>query len=184
MTIKNCLQKISIVRHSDHRGFFEESYNRRKYKDHGIDVEFVQDNHSFSIEVGTLRGLHFQAPPHAQAKLVSCVRGAIFDVAVDIRLGSKTYGQWEAYELTAESSDQLYIPIGYAHGFLTLQPNTEILYKCSDYYAPESEGSILWSDPTIKIAWPDVDISNISAKDSTASSLKDFTSPFIFEENS
>ena len=125
-------------RFSDDRGFFAETYNRKKYMELGIDIEFVQDNHSLSREVGTLRGLHFQAPPRAQAKLVRCGRGAIFDVAVDIRRGSPSFGKWEGYKLTAENGHQLYVPIGYAHGFLTLEPDSEIVYKCSDYYAPES----------------------------------------------
>ena len=104
--------------------------------------------------MGTLRGLHFQAPPHAQAKIVRCGYGAIFDVAVDIRRGSSSYGQWYGYELTAENGHQLYLPIGFAHGFVTLEPNSEINYKCSDYYAPETEASVLWCDPQIGIDWP------------------------------
>ena len=104
----------------------------------GIGVEFVQDNHSLSRAVGTLRGLHFQAPPAAQGKLVRCGHGAIFDVAVDIRRGSPTYGQWEGYELTAENGHQLYVPVGFAHGFVTLEPDSEIVYKCTDYYAPRN----------------------------------------------
>ena len=140
---------IQPERHGDQRGFFAETYSRRKYSELGIDVEFVQDNHSLSRDVGTLRGLHFQASPHAQAKLVRCGRGAIFDVAVDIRLGSPTYGKWEGYELTAENGGQLYVPVGFAHGFVTLEPESEIVYKCSDYYAPETEGAVLWNDPDI-----------------------------------
>ena len=131
-----CAFLIPSIRHNDNRGYFAETYSHRKYLELGIDVEFVQDNHSFSREVGTLRGLHFQSPPHAQAKLVRCGRGAIFDVAVDIRRGSPTYGQWEGCELTAKNGDQLYIPVGFAHGFVTLEPDSEIVYKCSDYYAP------------------------------------------------
>ena len=114
----------------------------------------MQDNHSFSIEVNTVRGLHFQAPPSAQAKLVRCGRGAIFDVAVDIRSGSPTYGRWWGKKLTAENGNQLYVPVGFAHGFLTLEPNSEIIYRCSDYYAPETEGSLLWNDPDIELIGP------------------------------
>lgn len=175
---------LETTRHSDHRGFFAETYSRKKYIKFGINVEFVQDNHSLSREVGTLRGLHFQAPPHAQIKLVRCGRGAIFDVAVDIRRGSPTYGQWEGYKLTAENGFQLYVPVGFAHGFLTLEPDSEIVYKCSDYYAPETEGSVLWRDPDIGIDWPTSVTPNLSEKDAVAPMLSDFTSPFIYGENS
>ena len=175
---------ITTQRHGDHRGFFSETYSRSKYLALGIRVEFVQDNHSLSREVGTLRGLHYQAPPHAQAKLVRCGRGAIFDVAVDIRRGSPTYGQWDGYELTAENGDQLYVPVGFAHGFVTLEPDSEIVYKCSDYYAPETEGVILWNDPDIGIDWPTGSDPILSDKDAAASLLVDIESPFIFGENS
>ena len=171
-------------RHGDHRGFFAETYSYRKYAELGIGDEFVQDNHSLSRDVGTLRGLHFQAPPHAQAKLVRCGRGAIFDVAVDIRRGSPTYGHWEGYELSAENGYQLYVPVGFVHGFITLEPDSEIVYKCSDYYAPESEGSVLWSDPEIGIEWPTDSDPILSAKDTVAPLLSDLESPFIFGENS
>ena len=175
---------INPQRHGDDRGFFAETYSRRKYTELGIDVEFVQDNHSLSREVGTLRGLHFQSPPHAQAKLVRCGRGAIFDVAVDIRRGSPTYGEWKGYELTAENSNQLYVPVGFVHGFVTLEPDSEIVYKCSDYYAPETEGAILWNDPDIGINWPTKADPILSDKDAAASLLVDIESPFIFGENS
>ena len=171
-------------RHVDHRGFFAETYSRRKYHELGIDVEFVQDNHSLSREVGTLRGLHFQAPPHAQAKLVRCGRGALFDVAVDIRRGSPTYGQWQGYELTVENGAQLYVPVGFAHGFVTLLPDSEIVYKCSDYYAPETEGTVLWNDPDIGIDWQTDTSPILSNKDAVAPLLSDLESPFIFGENS
>ena len=175
---------INPKRHGDHRGFFAETYSRRKYSKLGIDVEFVQDNHSLSREVGTLRGLHFQAPPQAQAKLVRCGRGAIFDVAVDIRRGSPTYGEWKGYKLTAENGEQLYIPVGFAHGFVTLMPDSEIVYKCSDYYAPETEGAILWNDPDIGIEWPTGAEPILSEKDAVAPLLSELESPFIFGENS
>ena len=172
-------------RHGDHRGFFAETYNQRRYLELGIDVDFVQDNHSLSKEVGTIRGLHFQAPPRAQAKLVRCGRGAIFDVAVDIRKGSPTYGKWEGYELTAENGHQLYVPVGFAHGFATLERYSEIIYKCSDYYAPETEGSLAWNDPSISIDWPsNANPPTLSAKDSVAPVLADFDSPFIYGHNS
>ena len=175
---------IRPTRHGDRRGFFAETYSRRKYSELGIEDEFVQDNHSLSREVGTLRGLHFQAPPHAQAKLVRCGRGALFDVAVDIRRGSPTYGRWEGYKLTAENGEQLYVPVGFAHGFVTLEPDSEIVYKCSDYYAPETEGVILWSDPDIGIDWPTGSDLILSEKDAAAPLLSDLESPFIFGENS
>ena len=178
------LMLIVPNRHSDHRGFFAETYSRRKYSEFGVEAEFVQDNHSLSREVGTLRGLHFQAPPHAQTKLVRCARGGIFDVAVDIRCGSPTYGHWEGHELTAENGYQLYIPIGFAHGFITLEPDSEIVYKCSDYYAPETEGAVLWNDPVVGIDWPTEADPILSEKDAAAPVLADFESPFVFGENS
>ena len=140
----NKLILIKPTRHKDERGFFSETYSRRRYKEIGIDVEFLQDNHSFSSEPGTLRGLHFQAPPNAQGKLVRCGKGAIFDVAVDIRKGSPTFGHWEGYELTEENGHQLYVPVGFAHGFVTLNPRSELVYKRTDYYAPQAEETIRW----------------------------------------
>ena len=154
-------------RFGDKRGFFAEIYNRRKLLEQGISIEFVQDNHSVSHSVGTLRGLHFQAPPVPQAKLVRCGRGAIFDVAVDIRRGSPTYGHWEGYELTAKNGHQLYVPVGFAHGFVTLEPDSEIVYKCTDYYDASDEGSLLWSDPDLNIPWP-IDYPKLSEKDANA----------------
>jgi len=183
-TLSASLIHINPHRHCDHRGFFAETYSRRKYSELGIDVEFVQDNHSLSREVGTFRGLHFQAPPHAQAKLVRCGRGAIFDVAVDIRRGSPTFGEWKGYELKAENGEQLYVPVGFAHGFVTLEPDSEIVYKCSDYYAPEAEGAVLWNDPDIGIDWPTDADPILSEKDAAAPLLSDLESPFIFGENS
>ena len=171
-------------RFGDDRGFFAETYSRRKYLEYGIDFEFVQDNHSLSREIGTLRGLHFQAPPHAQAKLIRCARGAIFDVVVDIRRGSPAYGKWEGYKLTAENGHQLYVPVGFAHGFLTIKPSSEIVYKCSDYYAPEAEGSIMWNDPDIGINWDLNGEPILSSKDADALPLKDIKSPFIYGQNS
>ena len=178
------LSLIKAIRHGDSRGFFAETYSRQKYLELGIDVECVQDNHSLSKEIGTLRGLHFQAPPHAQAKLVRCGRGAVFDVALDIRLGSPTYGKWAGYKLSAENGYQLYVPVGFAHGFVTLEENSEIVYKCSDYYAPETEGSVLWNDSDIGIDWPCFSDPILSEKDATAPLLACLESPFVFGENS
>ena len=173
---------IKVARFGDHRGFFGETYSRRRYTEMGIDVEFVQDNHSLSGPVGTVRGLHFQAPPHAQGKLVRCGRGAIFDAIVDIRRGSPTYGEWQGYELTAENGYQLYVPVGYAHGFMTVEPDSEIVYKCTDYYALEAEGVVRWD--SCGINWPLSDKPICSNKDAIAPSLAELNSPFIIGENS
>mgnify|MGYP001332810218 CR=1 FL=1 len=182
--LKEIISLIKPTRFEDKRGFFSEIYSRKRYLEMGIDIEFVQDNHSLSSDVGTLRGLHFQKPPHAQGKLVRCSRGVIFDVAVDIRRGSQTYGQWLGYVLSADNGYQVYVPIGFAHGFVTLEPNSEIVYKCSDYYAPETEGTIRWNDPDIGIDWLLTGNPILSQKDALAPLLKDFESPFIFGENS
>ena len=182
MLSKQNLKLIKTKSYKDHRGFFVETYSRRLYAEMGIDVEFVQDNHSLSRAIGTLRGLHFQAPPAAQGKLVRCGRGAIFDVAVDIRRGSPTYGQWEGYELSAENGHQLYVPVGFAHGFVTLEPDSEIIYKCTDYYAPETEGAVRWD--SCGIEWPLSGDPVLSDKDAIASALTDFDSPFVYGENS
>jgi dTDP-4-dehydrorhamnose 3,5-epimerase len=166
-------------RFGDHRGFFEETWNSRLLADEGITTSFVQDNHSMSAMPGTVRGLHFQGPPSAQAKLVRCGRGALFDVAVDIREGSATYGRWVGVELTFENGRQLLIPEGFAHGFMTLTTDTEIVYKCSDYYAPETEGSLRWNDPDIGIDWPDAGHApTLSEKDAAAPGLAEFVTPF------
>jgi len=176
--------KIEPQRHGDHRGFFAETYSRARYANLGVGIDFVQDNHSLSSHAGTLRGLHFQAPPHAQAKLVRCGRGAIFDVAVDIRKGSPTFGHWVGHELSEDNGHQLYVPVGFAHGFVTLRPNSEIVYKCSDYYAPEVEGAINWNDPDIGIDWPMSNDLTISDKDRTAKVLSELDSPFVMGVNS
>jgi dTDP-4-dehydrorhamnose 3,5-epimerase len=137
----------------DPRGWFLESWNRRLFAEAGLDVEFVQDNHSLSVR-NVLRGIHFQAPPRAQAKLVRCTSGRIWDVVVDIRHGSPTYGQWEAAELDAESQRMLFVPIGFAHGFCVLSETAEIQYKCSDFHAPECSCGIRWDDPALGVEWP------------------------------
>jgi dTDP-4-dehydrorhamnose 3,5-epimerase len=173
---------IEPKRFCDHRGFFAETYSKRAYGELGIDATFVQDNHSLSAVASTLRGMHFQAPPHAQAKLVRCGRGAIFDVAVDIRRGSPHFGKWVGYPLTAENGHQLYVPVGYAHGFVTLEPDSEIVYKCSDYYAPETEGAVRWD--SCGIDWPLSGDPILSDKDAIAPALADFDSSFIYGENS
>ena len=169
-------------RFGDARGFFSEVYNRNAYAGFGIDVEFVQDNHSLSREVGVVRGLHFQSPPHAQAKLVRVGAGRVLDVAVDIRRGSPTYGRWVGVELSAEAGNQLYIPVGFLHGFAVLEPNSELLYKCSDFYAPDCDGAVRFDDPDIGIDWGiDPKAAILSDKDAKAPFLKDFVSPFVYE---
>lgn len=138
----------------DERGFFSETYNSRALAEAGIEAAFVQDNHSFSVARGTIRGLHFQIPPYAQDKLVRVTRGAIFDVAVDIHTGSPTYGQHVTAVLSAENWRQIWVPKGFAHGFCTLEPDTEVIYKVSDYYAPDCDKGLAWNDPEFNIDWP------------------------------
>ena len=166
-------------RFGDARGFFSESWNRRTLVAHGIELDFVQDNHSLSGAAGTIRGLHFQAPPHAQAKLVRCGRGRLFDVAVDVRRGSPTYGEWVGVELSAENGRQLLVPAGFLHGFVTREPETEILYKCTDYYAPECDGAVRWD--SCGIDWGLTGDPVLSEKDAAAPTLAEFESPFTWE---
>ncbi|WP_282092556.1 dTDP-4-dehydrorhamnose 3,5-epimerase [Epibacterium ulvae] len=170
---------LTPQRFGDTRGFFSESWNRQRMLDHGIDLEFVQDNHSMSSDVGTVRGLHFQAPPHAQDKLVRCGQGALFDVAVDIRKGSPTYGHWVGVELSAENGKQLLVPKGFLHGFMTRAPQTEIIYKCTDYYAPDCDGAVAWN--SCGIDWDFEGAAILSDKDTAAPALADFDSPFVWE---
>lgn len=180
------LQGVVILtppRHTDERGFFSESWNRRRFAAHGIDADFVQDNHSFSTQPDTLRGLHFQSPPHAQAKLVRCGRGWLFDVAVDIRQGSPSYGQWVGVDLSFENGRQIFIPAGFLHGFITREPNTEIIYKCDAHYAPDCDGAVRFDDPDIGIDWgiPKGRHPVLSPKDAAAPRLRDISVPFEYE---
>lgn len=176
---------ITPPRFGDARGFFSESWNRVRMSEAGFDLDFVQDNHSLSREVGTIRGLHFQSPPHAQTKLVRCGRGALFDVAVDVRRGSPTYGHWTGHELSAENGRQLLVPAGFLHGFVSREPDTEIIYKCTDYYAPECEGAVRFDDPDISIEWGlGTQTPILSEKDAHAPFLRDFDSPFTYEGKS
>jgi dTDP-4-dehydrorhamnose 3,5-epimerase len=158
----------------DTRGFFMESFNHKAFCEAvGGQHNFVQDNHSRSAR-GVLRGLHFQKPPHAQGKLVRVTQGSVFDVAVDIRRASPTFGRWVGLELSGENHHQLWIPPGLAHGFLVLSETADFLYKTTDYYAPQSEGSVCWNDPDLAIAWPDVGmLPQLSAKDASAPRLAD-----------
>jgi dTDP-4-dehydrorhamnose 3,5-epimerase len=168
-------------RFGDDRGWFSEVWNQQTLAEHGIHTEFVQDNHSMSRDVGTVRGLHYQSPPHAQAKLVRCGRGVVFDVAVDVRQDSPTYGQWTGVELSAENGRQLFIPDGFLHGFATRAPNSEILYKCSDYYAPDCDGAVRFDDPDLDIDWgiePEKAI--LSDKDKNAPPFRGFATPFVY----
>ena len=169
---------ITPTRHGDGRGFFSETWHDARLRAAGFDLNFVQDNHSFSTQTGTVRGLHFQAPPHAQDKLVRCGRGTLFDVAVDIRVGSPTYGHWVGEVLSFENGKQLLVPQGFLHGFMALSDDCEILYKCSDYYAPDCEGAVQWDDPDIGIDWPQTARPVLSDKDAGAPAFKDFNSPF------
>jgi dTDP-4-dehydrorhamnose 3,5-epimerase len=176
---------IKPKRFVDDRGWFSEIYNQKSFVDMGINVNFVQDNHSLSKPVGTVRGLHFQRPPRGQDKLIRCITGRILDVAVDLRKGSPTYGHYVAAELSAENGHQLFIPIGFGHGFATLEPNCEITYKVSDTYAPDCDGGIKWDDATIAIDWqlPVGVTPTLSCKDTVLPHLKDFDSPFIYDGN-
>ena len=169
-------------RFEDERGWFSETYNQRRELALGLDVVFVQDNHSLSRSVGVLRGLHFQAPPHGQGKLVRCLRGRIWDVAIDIRKGSPTYGRWVSAELSAENGSQLYVPVGFAHGFVTLEPDTEVEYKVTDYYDRDSEGGLIWNDPTLALPWPLPPGGPVlSDKDLLLPRLAEFSSPFAYD---
>jgi dTDP-4-dehydrorhamnose 3,5-epimerase len=172
---------IEPKRFHDARGFFSETYNAIELAVHGVETAFVQDNLSLSTASGTVRGLHFQNPPFAQAKLIRVARGAIFDVAVDIRAGSPTFGKHVGVELSAENGLQLFIPAGFAHGFATLRPLTEIAYKVSAPYSAEHDRGILWSDPRLRIRWPLAeDEAVISAKDAALPLLSEIETPFKY----
>lgn len=165
---------VTLRRFGDHRGFFMETYSARDFAALGITDQFVQDNHSLSVQPGTVRGMHFQVPPHPQAKLVRVLRGAVLDVIVDIRAGSPTFGRHVAAELSAANAAQLYIPAGFAHGFCTLEPDTEVVYKVTDFYAPECDRSIAWDDPDLALPWPvRADQAQLSEKDRSAPRLRD-----------
>ncbi len=167
----------------DHRGFFTESYTRQKLSNAGIDIDFLQDNHSLSVEPGVLRGMHFQTEPKAQTKLVRTTTGVIYDVLVDMREGSPTYGKWEGYILSEYNHRQLLVPKGFAHGFVTLAPNCNVQYKVDEYYSKENDGGIAFNDPAIGIEWPmPVDKLVLSEKDMQHPTLAEFDNPFIYGE--
>lgn len=166
-------------RFGDDRGWFMESWSRETLRGHGIEIDFVQDNHSYSAQQGTVRGLHYQSPPHAQAKLVRVGRGTVRDVAVDARRGSPTYGRHVAVDLSAENGRQLLVPTGFLHGFATLTPDVELLYKCSDVYAPDYDGAVAWDDPDLGIDWGiATGEATLSGKDAAAPRFTDWNSPF------
>jgi dTDP-4-dehydrorhamnose 3,5-epimerase len=181
----NPVKLIPPVRHGDDRGWFTEVYNEETFAGLGVVDRFVQDNHSWSQPAGVLRGLHFQTPPFAQAKLVRCIRGAILDVAVDVRRGSPTFGRWVGATLSAENGCQLYVPVGFAHGFLTLEPDTEVTYKVSALYAKPHDSGLAFDDPDIGVAWPLAAGREpiLSAKDEALRSrrLAGFDSPFPYD---
>lgn len=176
------IQDVKLVtpkRSGDARGFFVESWNRKAMAEAGITADFCQDNQSQSGPAGTVRGLHFQKPPHAQAKLVNVLRGRIFDVAVDLRKNAPTFGQFVTAELDATIGMQIFIPPGFAHGFCTLEPDTIVFYKVDAHYAPESDAGIFWADPKLEISWPVTpDRAVLSPRDAALPSLSDIVSPF------
>ncbi len=181
--MSNPVQLITPKRHGDARGWFTEVYSEQAFAALGITVRFVQDNHSMSADSGVLRGLHFQTPPFAQDKLVRCIRGSIFDVAVDIRKASPTYGYWVGADLSADNGHQLFVPVGFAHGFVTREPFTEVIYKVSGPYAPPHDAGLLWNDPDIAIAWPiPTGVTPLlSTKDIAQPALSTFDSPFTYD---
>lgn len=176
-----CLKDLLIItpkKHGDDRGFFSETFNAQALHEAGFDRQFVQDNQSLSKQKGVLRGLHFQTPPYGQDKLVRVLRGSILDVAVDLRKGSPTYGQHFAIELSATNWKQLLVPVGFAHAFCTLEPDTEVAYKVTNYYAPQSDAGLIWNDPDLAIKWPFATEPVLSEKDAVLPAFADFDSPF------
>jgi dTDP-4-dehydrorhamnose 3,5-epimerase len=166
----------------DARGYFVETYNARAAREAGLTAEFVQDNQALSLKRGTVRALHFQVPPRVQGKLVRVLRGSIYDVAVDLRVGSPSYGRWVAATLTAQSGEQIFVPRGFAHGYCTLEDDTEVAYKVDDYYAPECEQGLIWNDPTLAIPWPVLPGDAVlSDKDRKLVRFADFVSPFGYD---
>jgi len=170
----NGLFLVDLERRTDERGFFARYFCELEFSNQGLNTQWVQINNSLSSEVGTLRGLHFQSPPHSEVKLVRCLRGAIWDVVVDLREGSETFGKWFGAKLSDENRTMMYVPKGFAHGFISLEPDSEILYLVSDFYVPESEGTLIWSDPNVGIQWP-IKPRVLSDKDSLGDLLKDIS---------
>lgn len=175
------LMLVRPKRLEDERGFFSEVWNRAAFAAAGIDNDWCQDNHSLSRREGTLRGLHYQAPPAAQAKLVRCIRGRIWDVAVDVRRGSSSFGRWYGVELSPENGAQMLVPKGFLHGFLTLEPETEVLYKVDHVYDAAADGAVAWDDPDLGIDWPIEVAPQLSNKDRAAPRLSEWQNPFEWE---
>jgi len=176
------LRLLKPRRFADSRGYFVETHNERTLAGAGIGARFVQDNQSYSASRGTIRGLHFQLPPAAQAKLVRVVQGSVYDVAVDLRVGSPTYGQWAGITLAADEGEQLFVPRGFAHGFCTLEPDTVVAYKVDDFYAPASDSGLIWNDLTLAIDWPvGPEEAVLSDKDMKLGRFAEFKSPFRYE---
>lgn len=184
--IETNLKDVKIIEmdvFGDHRGFFTESYTKEKFSEVGIEIDFIQDNHSLSVEPGVLRGMHFQTPDKAQTKLVRVTTGVIYDVLVDMRVGSPTYGNWEGYILSEYNHRQLLVPKGFAHGFVTLTPNCNVQYKVDEYYSKVHDGGIAFDDPSLDIVWPmPIEKLIISDKDTKHLKLSEFNSPFIYGE--
>lgn len=165
----------------DNRGFFLETFSQKWLEEKGIKANFVQDNHSKSALSGTLRGLHFQSPPYTQAKMARVIKGAVYDVIVDLRGDSETYGKWQGFELSEDNFNILYVPRGFAHGFCSLKPDTEFLYKVDNFYTPEYDSGIIWNDPDLKINWPVKD-PILSEKDKKLQNFRDFKTPFKYNK--
>ncbi|MGE3475613.1 MAG: dTDP-4-dehydrorhamnose 3,5-epimerase [Rhodospirillaceae bacterium] len=183
MTVESlAIPEVKIIRprkHGDARGFFSETYAKKAFAEAGINLDFVQDNHAFSAAKATVRGLHFQSAPFAQDKLVRVVRGSILDVAVDLRRASPTYGKHVSAVISADEWNQILVPVGFAHGLLTLEPDTEVLYKVTNYYAPQHDLGLLWNDPALGIAWPVSEADAVlSAKDKAQPRLADLPAYF------
>jgi dTDP-4-dehydrorhamnose 3,5-epimerase len=170
---------------SDDRGYFSETFRLNDFSQHAVGANFVQDNQSLSVRPGTIRGIHFQSHPAAQGKLVRCLAGKLFDVAVDLRVGSPTYGRWISVILSPEEINQLWVPVGFGHGFCALEPNSIISYRVTDYYSPEHDKGVAWDDPDIGIDWPDVaDPATLSDKDRVQPKLADLPKYFTTEDTS
>lgn len=177
------VKRLVPRRFADSRGFFTETWNAGRMRAARLEFAFVQDNHSYSAAAGTVRGLHYQAPPMAQAKLVRVARGAVRDIAVDVRRGSPTYRQWVAEELSAENGLQLLVPRGFLHGFVTLVPDTDVLYKVDAPYAPDCDGAVRFDDPDLAVDWGiDPGDAVLSEKDAAAPRFRDFVTPFVYGE--
>ena len=179
------VKRLAPRRFADARGFFAETWSAARMRAAGLDLAFCQDNHSYSAAAGTVRGLHYQAPPMAQAKLVRVARGAVRDIAVDVRRGSPSFGAWVAEELSAENGVQLLVPRGFLHGFVTLVPDTDVLYKVDAPYAPDCDGAVRFDDPDLGIDWGiDPALAVLSEKDAAAPLFRDFVTPFVYGEAS